>query len=147
MTEMRPFNRGYTLLEICIVLAIMAVAAGMTMPMIRNTVREESLWSVVREIRAAALNCRHQAIQSGRPQVLQIEATRPRGGNKTDNGLRVEVWDSTRRQWGLANLEWVFKPSGICDPLTLRVRSEDGWIEQHFSPLTGTVEEESWSFR
>jgi len=144
-------NRGYTLLELCIVLAIMSAMAGMTVPLFRNMAKEEELWSVVRSIRTAAGDCRRLAIQTGQARTLEIDESGLRfsgssGGRFPSNRVQVEVQDSARREWRRTLIEWVFQPSGLCDPLSIRLRSPNGWIEQHFSPLTATVEEETWSF-
>ncbi len=38
--------------------------------------------------------------------------------------------------------EWVFSPSGICEPVTIRFSNEKGYIEMDFNPLTAKVQEE-----
>lgn len=39
-------------------------------------------------------------------------------------------------------LEWVFSPSGICEPVTIRFSNEKGYIEMDFNPLTAKVQDE-----
>ncbi|MCB1079093.1 MAG: prepilin-type N-terminal cleavage/methylation domain-containing protein [Verrucomicrobiae bacterium] len=40
---------------------------------------------------------------------------------------------------------WVFQPSGMCQPLKIRVESEHSFFEVEFHPLTGDVKsEKSW---
>jgi len=38
--------------------------------------------------------------------------------------------------------EWVFSPSGICEPVTIRFSNEKGYIEMDFNPLTAKVQDE-----
>jgi prepilin-type N-terminal cleavage/methylation domain-containing protein len=40
---------------------------------------------------------------------------------------------------------WVFQPSGMCQPLRIRVQSENAFFEVEFHPLTGDIKsEQSW---
>jgi len=61
-----------------------------------------------------------------------------------DEDMRLEV-----RRWGEKHFkvpdgdEWVFEPSGICEPLAIRISFEDGVIEMEFNPLTAKVSDQS----
>lgn len=53
------------------------------------------------------------------------------------------------RRWGAKSWadpdpdgeDWVFSPSGLSEPLSVRLTLENAFIELDFNPLTGTVEE------
>ncbi len=64
---------------------------------------------------------------------------------------RYEVSEGTTiqmRRWIEADFtepkgqEWVFSPSGICEPVTIRFSNEKGYIEMDFNPLTAKVQDE-----
>ena len=39
---------------------------------------------------------------------------------------------------------WIFQPTGLCEPLTVRIMEDEAWIEVRFDPLTAGIEEESY---
>ncbi|MEX2581470.1 MAG: prepilin-type N-terminal cleavage/methylation domain-containing protein [Verrucomicrobiales bacterium] len=66
-----------------------------------------------------------------------------------DPALRYSLrfWDET--QWidmtGGQFRRWIFQPSGMCEPLKVRVEADDAFFEIEFHPLTGDLKSErSW---
>ena len=59
----------------------------------------------------------------------------------------LQFWGETEwidMQSGLFH-RWVFQPSGMCEPLRIRVESDGAFFEVEFHPLTGDVKrEQSW---
>jgi type II secretory pathway pseudopilin PulG len=59
----------------------------------------------------------------------------------------LQFWGETEwidMQSGLFR-RWVFQPSGMCEPLRIRVEAEGAFFEVEFHPLTGDVKrEQSW---
>ncbi len=56
-------------------------------------------------------------------------------------GVEVRRWN--REEWEVPNdLEWVFEPSGLCEPLSVRFVRRGGYVEVDFNPLTAGVEDE-----
>lgn len=54
--------------------------------------------------------------------------------------LQIRRWQS--KGWSEPNGDdWVFSPSGISEPLSVRISDGPAFIELDFSPLTGAVEE------
>lgn len=41
---------------------------------------------------------------------------------------------------------WFFQPSGLCEPLAVRMEAGESWIELVFNPLTAQVQEESYAY-
>jgi type II secretory pathway pseudopilin PulG len=39
-------------------------------------------------------------------------------------------------------IEWVFEASGICEPVSVRISSDDGYIEMDYNPLTAKPQDE-----
>lgn len=79
----RP-RRGYTLLEILLVLAIIVVAAAAVAPSFRRMARNTNLKAAAGEVRAELTRAHVLAMKSGRVQVFQYEL----GGRK----FKIEPW-------------------------------------------------------
>ena len=56
-------------------------------------------------------------------------------------GVEVRRWNSD--EWEVPNgVEWVFEPSGLCEPLSVRFSRRGGYVEVDFNPLTASVQDE-----
>ena len=62
-----------------------------------------------------------------------------------DDDMRLEV-----RRWGEKHFRepeehdtWIFEPSGICEPLAIKLISPDGKVEMEFNPLTAKIADQS----
>jgi prepilin-type N-terminal cleavage/methylation domain-containing protein len=77
----------------------------------------------------------------------QEEEILPPGAVRHDleRGMLLQV-----RRWGEMNWRlpgelgdrWVFEPSGICEPISVRLSREDSYVELTFNPLTAAVAQE-----
>lgn len=66
-------RRGYTLLELLLVLAIIVIAAAAVAPSFRGVIRSTALKSAANEIRAALTKAHVLAMKSGRTHMFQYE--------------------------------------------------------------------------
>ena len=56
-------------------------------------------------------------------------------------GIEVRRWNA--EEWAVPEgIEWVFEPSGLCEPLSVRFFRRDGYVEVDFNPLTAGVQDE-----
>ncbi len=65
----------------------------------------------------------------------------------SDLQVSLRFWDDT--QWtvmaGSEYRRWIFQPSGMCEPMRVRVEAEKSFFEVEFHPLTADVKSErSW---
>ena len=66
------------------------------------------------------------------------------GAYQLDELMTLEV-----RRWGEKFFRkpegdaWVFEPSGICEPIGIKLIHEKGFIEMEFNPLTAKIQEQS----
>jgi type II secretory pathway pseudopilin PulG len=165
-------RRGFTLVEIVITMSIVMLLLGVTVLGIRSVSGERRLREVTSELKQYARQARTQAMLEQRAfqilftptffsaQALQLveegeefeklfiaegEATRASELKRftLPEGVQIEV-----KHWNEKELRppkpdtWVFEHSGICEPFTVRVSSDDGFIEMVFHPLTAAVEDE-----
>jgi prepilin-type N-terminal cleavage/methylation domain-containing protein len=153
---------GFTLMEVTMVLLIMSILVGYMAFAFSSLDRNQSLNESAAELEKLA----HQASRSS--TVLDREFRirfKPRQfyaleHSPDDFGVYREVdpqhfWALPPkvklqiRRWGeksWANPEgegddWIFSPSGISEPLSVRLTMENAFVELDFNPLTGTVEE------
>ena len=62
----------------------------------------------------------------------------------SDLQVSLRFWDDT--QWtvmaGSEYWRWIFQPSGMCEPMRVRVEAEKSFFEVEFHPLTADVKSE-----
>ena len=200
---------AFTLVEIVIAIAVVAILTGLAVPAIDGVQRERQAREPVSELLSMAREVRNRAMAEQRPyQIIferdgfrasrffqpyggeeefeelrvkleqreqlqeMIDASRQRGISMeeqepdpqieeieeglsylrefdVDPQLRVSVkfWDETR--WASISSgefrRWIFQPSGMCEPLRVRVEADDAFFEVEFHPLTADVKSErSW---
>jgi hypothetical protein len=42
---------------------------------------------------------------------------------------------------------WRFDPNGICEPMSVRIDYDDGWMEMDFHPLSAGIRDSSMEAR
>lgn len=149
------FSRGYTLLEIAIVVAIIVLLVGAAIPLSSGFVREQRLRDVVREILIMAKTARTEAMTSGNRAVIIFDKKafgllRPGDEEPSEiyqlpGGMVYDIlpFGGDRRERPDGQ-RWVFQPSGLLEPLTVRVIEDEAWMEVRFDPLTAALSDESY---
>lgn len=200
---------GFTLVEIVIALAVVAILTGMAVPAIDSVQRERVAREPVNALYLMAREVRLRAMAEKRPyqivfdskgfrasrffqpyggaeefETLQIEleqleqldamaeASQARGislevsesdlrREAVEEGLRyfseyeidlslncsLRIWNET--QWinlsGGEFRRWIFQPSGMCEPMSVRMENDGAFFEVVFHPLTADIQtERSW---
>lgn len=155
---------GYTLIEICLALAVMAIIAVMAMPSTQGLLSEEHLRAVANQVSNLAREGQRRAVADGVPYAIVLdknilylapwggeEATRlakPIAAVKLEGAVLLEL-QSPQDGHSPAQTEtfWVFQPDGLSDPMQVAIRSEKSWMIQRYSLLTATVENETSNFQ
>ncbi|HEY8965584.1 MAG TPA: hypothetical protein VIM58_04020 [Candidatus Methylacidiphilales bacterium] len=157
---------AFTLLEICIALAIVAVVIGLCAPSFSSWLGEERLREPARNMELLARTARNRAIDTQkswavvvRPEELslvlddgQILDDDRRDANPdlsfpVADGIAVATkgWNDADYAT-LPEVRWVFRPNGLCEPLSIRFTKDESMIGLRFDPLTGDVAEETYAF-
>lgn len=150
---LRP--RGYTLLEVALVVAIIVLIIGAAIPVTSSFTREQRLRDVVRELLVLAKTARADAMTTGRPSEVVFA--------KRGFGLRrpgeEEPSETVSLSGGMSYVlipfgsekavkpdgqRWIFQPAGLCEPITFRVEEGEAHMEVTFDPLTAGIAEESY---
>lgn len=163
-------RRGFTVLEVVVAITIIVLLAGAVIVANRDPGSQKELRETISEIelltaraRAAAINKQEtywavfshdkllmiQGAPTATPtQLLKLDpvATLP-----YPEGVSVEIlgWNSNGWIKPSARTPFAlrFEPLGFIEPVSIRVSSHNGFIEQSYNPLSGAVEEESFEIR
>ena len=177
-TSERRRPRGFTLLEIVIVLGIAAIVMGGAVGMMVYSSDERVLRNASGEIELLAKRARTTAILLQTPYALEFregvvklmplaeagrvekrtvggrriggepvveEGSGERWEYRLEGGMQVFVrrWNSS--EWLATRKDivhvWRFDPSGLCEPVSVRLALENSWSEDVYNPLTATVRE------
>lgn len=123
---------GFTLVEVCVAMAIAVLILGVATFSMAGLQGEVKLKRMASQVESLARESLLQAVMNQRVVTLDLQ-----GGLGTEGRLQVRrVGDKTFRQ-PVRGEVWEFSPTGICEPLDVRVSNEVGEIELGFDPLTG----------
>jgi type II secretion system protein H len=166
-------RRGFTLLELCIVLFIMALLAAAAMPAMNSAFTEQALRSDSHEFSVMVKTAMIKSREQGRTYVITLDgrnlALEPAAGavsaaagdadkNDADDDAKPEDISQThtlgnvikfpdaekKNVWEtLPSVAWTFDPAGLCPLPRVRLERGDAYIEMSFNALTGDVEDES----
>jgi len=151
-------SSGFTILEVCVVLFIVAVIFVVAVPPAAHLLDEEKLQQPIRELQTFARTARRDAMLQDRAyEVLLLndsyllrpvsEAAGATDGHTQSYELPPDVRFSIKRLSDRdfarhADARWIFSPNGLCEPLTFRFERGSDWIRFRVDPLTATVQTE-----
>ncbi len=148
--------RGYTLIEIAIVLAIIVLIIGAAVPLSSGFMREQRMRDPLRQLLILAKTARTEAMTTGRPAGVVFDKKgfgilRPGAKELSDIRHLPAGMSYTILPFGMERRikpdgqTWIFQPTGLCEPLTVRLEQGDAWIEATFDPLTAEISEENFN--
>lgn len=163
-------TRGFTLFEVLIVLAIIALFTGFFLLRFDDGATEEALAKGSTELRGAALKAKKRAYAFRRNQYIVFS---PGGFSITESpplpeesrsifateqnersyresfslpeGVSQEWMAAGDKRWSRQpGFYWTFRASGLSDPLTVRLTRGRSYTRLNFNALTGLAEEETF---
>jgi prepilin-type N-terminal cleavage/methylation domain-containing protein len=150
-------DQGFTILEVCVVLFIIAVMFSIGVPTASHLLDEEKLQGPIRELQTFARTARRHALMENRAyEVLLLNDSyllRPvDNNNEADRkpvtyGLPSGVTFAIERLGQHEFLKqtdaaWYFSPNGLCEPMKFLFQRQGDWVRFHVDPLTGTIQKE-----
>lgn len=132
----RGFSRirhsGFTLVEICIAMGLCMLLLGIATLSFTGIQDEARLRRAASEIESTARQTLQEAVMSQRLIELALD------GSLGGEGGQVQVKRVGDKAFRKANKgeTWEFSPTGICEPIEVRVTNSGGIIELAFDPLT-----------
>jgi type II secretory pathway pseudopilin PulG len=142
-TDRRRAACGYTLFEILLALGVIAILMGLTVPAVMNSFSPEPSEEAVRAIEKTALSAHESALNSGEARRVFITDKGLKGTAGVASAELPEEWKLQVRRFTENRFRkpergefWEFNGAGICEPLALRLVSENDKIVLQFDPLT-----------
>jgi len=154
MTFTTARSRAFTLIELMLVIALIAIVFIGSTPMVSASLRERKLRSAAESLESAVREERSRAMGDGQRHVVEI---RSGGFVEQDRKKTRKIFEAPRgvevyvrmpeREWGKPEgQDWEFSPIGLVTPLSVRLSEGKSWIEVDFDLLTGRVAEERYAF-
>jgi len=149
--------RGFTLLELMMVVGIIGLVVAMGVPAILSATRQEPLRKAVNDTLEICTHARAQAILSGQvtevtfhPLTKEIDfsggnssAPPPQAGQASVNSVQFDQYvdiamlDINLMDFGASDIAYVrFFPNGTCDETVLVLHSGDQWRKITLEPTT-----------
>jgi prepilin-type N-terminal cleavage/methylation domain-containing protein len=150
-------TRGFTILEVCVVLFIVAVMFTVAVPTASHLMDEEKLEGPIRELQTFARTARRKALMENRPYVVLLlndsYLLRPVDDSKEGDrkpityDLPSDVTFAIKRLGDREFLKqndasWLFAPNGLCEPIKFLFQRKGDWVRFRVDPLTGTMQRE-----
>lgn len=129
----RHSRHGFTLVEICLAMGLCMLILGVATLSITGVQDEARLKQSAARIESSARQALLRAIMQQRPVELALEAATfsAEGGQLQIKRVGEKAFRNPRR-----SEVWEFSPTGICEPLEVRLTQPGGSIELGFDPLT-----------
>lgn len=160
---------GFSLFEVLVVLAIISLFTSFFLLRFDDGATEEALTHASNSLRAAALKAKKRAYTFRRHQYIIFNpggfvlteqppgdayAPPPRGGGESKiyheafslpEGLKMELRPPGAEKWTTQpGVFWVFRSSGLSDPMTVRFSMGRSYTTLNFNVLTALAEEETF---
>jgi general secretion pathway protein H len=144
----RRCNRGFTLVELVVVLAILALGTALVLPSLSGPLTSARFRQGGAELRAAMTQARARAAASGRMRAVRIDLDRGEYGIPADNvgrslpeGVRVVSVSSPGVKIERGVVDVRFFPDGSADEAEVVLAdASDVRLLLRVDPLTGVVE-------
>jgi type II secretory pathway pseudopilin PulG len=148
---------GFTLLEVCFVLFIVAVLFAVAAPPTARLFQEEQLRRPVRELQSFAKEARRLAFAENRSYQLlllndgfalrptdpKVESERPEVNYRMPSDVTFAIRRVNDTGFkGSTDARWIFLPNGLCEPMTFLFQRGPGWIKFRIDPLTARIEDQ-----
>lgn len=161
----RP-SSGMTLLEIVVALLLIGLLMSFGLVAYNSRANDQNLRMAVIEIEAMASRARTVSFLRQIPYRLSLSShnnirlEEPTGTDGyrmldqvTTDGITLSLrrWGAKDDEWETFDIRdrgskepinWYFSPTGICEPISLRLVEGTNWVVLHMDPLTGRVQEE-----
>jgi type II secretory pathway pseudopilin PulG len=147
---------GFTILEVCVVLFIIAVMFAVAVPTASHLLDEEKLEGPIRELQTFARTARRDAMMENRPYVVlllnasyvlqPVDVSKDSGRKPLTYALPADVTFAIKRLGDRdyakqTDASWFFSPNGLCEPMRFLFQRKSDWVRFRVDPLTGTLQD------
>lgn len=125
---LRSRPAGFTLVEVIVAMSIAMLLVGVASLSLTAVNDENQLRRAAADIEMTARDSLLKAVSSYRPVQLDLASF---------GSVQVRRYGEKAFRAPAKGETWEFSPTGVCEPVELRITSEAGTIEMGFDPLTG----------
>ncbi len=162
---MKMSSRGFTLLELVVVVALIGIMLVVSVPTLQNTLIDDQLKATSRKIIGLIRGVRELAVREQQPYFLSIDRNQNRIWYEKDTEIEVtekaedeentgdrqelnipddirisEIWTRSEGEYSDDQSRIWVNRKGYMDQTVLHLRDEDdNVISLHFSPFLGSV--------
>jgi type II secretory pathway pseudopilin PulG len=148
---------GFTILEVCVVLFIIAVMFAVAVPTASHLLDEEKLQGPIRELQTFARTARRDAMMENRSYVVlllndsyllrPVDISKDSGHKPLTYALPDGVSFAIKRLGDKdfakqTDASWYFSPNGLCEPIRFLFQRKGDWVRFRMDPLTSTMQNE-----
>jgi prepilin-type N-terminal cleavage/methylation domain-containing protein len=123
---------GFTLLEVIVAMSIGLIVIGVAVLSITGVQDENQLRRLATDVEGQVRSALFEAMSSQRPVRLALD-----GGLGGDGRVLVKRYGEGKFREARRGEFWEFSPTGVCEPIEVRIQHALGQIELAFDPLTG----------
>lgn len=144
-------RNGFTLLEVCVAITIGLLMIGAATLGISSVGAEHRLRRLASSIETTARESLLRAVSQQRNVFLEVNAnglalSAANARTETlETGGTLEILRYGEKSYRAPRRGelWRFSADGVCEPLSLRITLQQGFIEMSFDPLTGCARKKS----
>jgi type II secretory pathway pseudopilin PulG len=134
---------GFTLLEIIVAMSLTLLIIGIAIPNISGVRAEDKLRRAAAKIETTARQNLLQALNSQQTVRMELTSGAFGAGEEFSGMLLVRRFGENAFRKPKRGEAWEFSPSGICEPIEVRISGPAGQIEIGFDPLTACAKRKS----
>jgi prepilin-type N-terminal cleavage/methylation domain-containing protein len=146
---------GFTLVEVCIVLFIVAVLFAVAAMPVSRLLHQEHLEKPIRTLQSFAKTARQLAMAEHRTYVVVLSGFRYALQPLTDEDKNNEQevyelppditftiqYPNESEFHRPSDARWLFSPNGLCEPVRFLFQRGNNWIKFRINPLTARIED------
>ena len=146
--------RGFTLIEIAISVFILMIIMLLAIPSLSGVLADRRLQHSLNAMNEIVRQAQEHAVREHRPYLIVWQEKnvilRPEGLDKADGDTPVASLALDKGHAFVLRLpaalakdplaQWIFWPSGTCEPANVKFKGPDGSWEVNYSPLTARPE-------
>jgi prepilin-type N-terminal cleavage/methylation domain-containing protein len=139
-------RRGFTLIEILVVLSIISLMLGISIISISGIKDEDRLRRAVAMIETTARDNLLQAVKTQQLVTMPLAAGSFGTGSDFSGMLKIRRAGERGFREPKRGETWEFSPTGICEPIEVRLSGPGGTVELAFDALTACAKRKSLDF-
>lgn len=142
----RKTHQAFTLIEILVVLSIITLMLGISIISISGIKDEDRLRRAVAMIETTARDNLLQAVKTQQLVTMPLAAGSFGTGSDFSGMLKVRRVGERGFREPKRGETWEFSPTGICEPIEVRLSGPGGTVELAFDALTACAKRKSLDF-